>query len=432
MRLNRRQFLGGAATVAGAAALSGCGGGGSGGGNVLNVSACNHPWSNYIKDLLPEFEEEHDVKVQLNEFQADQLSTMYSTRLSANATDLDVMMYRPLQEGVQFMRNEWLLDLDASAAGDTAYDLADFQEAAMEVVKVDSAVYGIPIVTEREVLFYRKDLLDVAGISVPETMEDLEDAAEMLTDPASGVFGIAMRGQKAAAVTQFSGFLYSYGADFMTESGEASIDTPEAIAAYTMYGDLLRNYGPEGVESMSTEQINPLFQQGKIAMFIDAEVFWSELIREGTSTVAADQLGVAPLPAGPAGSKPYSVPSWALAVNAKTTKADLSWEFVKWATSPDMVLAAQQAGVSGARTSVWENPDSLTGIPEDFQETLRVSTENGVGYDRPRVVQVGRARDIVGEPLIAAIRGEDVTAAAQTAQANFAAFLEEDATATGE
>lgn len=432
MRLNRRQFFGGTAAMAGAAALSSCGGSGDSGGNALNVSVNNHPWVAFIKEFLPDFEEEHDVKIQMNEFQADQLSTMYSTRLSANATDLDVMMYRPLQEGVQFMRNEWLFDLNGKTEGDGDYDVSDFQEAAMEVVKVEDTLFGIPIVTEREVLFYRKDLFDAAGISAPETMEDLDTAAGALTDPASGVFGIAMRGQKASAVTQFSGFLYSFGGDFMTESGEASINTPEAIAAYTTYGDLLRNHGPEGIESMSTEQINPLFQQGKIAMFIDAEVFWSELIREGTSTVTEDQLGVAPLPAGPAGSKPYSVPSWALAVNAKSTKPDLSWEFVRWATSPDMVLAAQQAGVSGARTSVWENPESLTGIPEDFQETLRVSTENGVGYDRPRVVQVGRARDIVGEPLIAAIRGEDVAAAAQTAQDSFVAFLEEDATATGE
>ena len=69
-------------------------------------------------------------------------------------------------------------------------------------------------------------------------------------------------------------------------------------------------------------------------------------------------------------------------------------------------------------------------LPEDFAEALRVSTETGVGHDRPQVVQVARARDIVGGPIIASIQGGDVQEAADQAQADLEAFLVEDATAT--
>ncbi len=395
---------------------------------VLRVAVANHPWTDYIKERIPEFEEEHGVKVDLSSFQADQLSTMYNVRLNAQADDLDVMMYRPLQEALQFSRNGWLLELTDYAEGE--FNIDDFQESMMNTLRYEDGLYGVPIVTEREVLFYRKDLFAEAGLEAPATMEELEEAAAALHDPDSGLFGYGMRGMRSPAVTQFSGFLYSHGGDFITD-GEASVNTPEAVQAYETYGRLLREYGPVGVESMSTEQLNPLFQQGKLAMYIDAEVFWSELIKEGTSTIAEEDLGVAPLPAGPAGSHPYSVPSWGLGINKNSPNADMAWEFIDWAVSEEMVLDLQKAGVFGARNSVWENPESLSGIPEDFAETMRVSTENGIGHDRPLVVQVGRARDIVGGPLVVAIQGGDVQKAADEAQAELEKFLEEDATATG-
>lgn len=435
--MRRRTFLAGAA-IAGAAGMTACGndanngtdgGGSSNGGGTLSVTAANHPWTDYIKPRLGEFEEANNVKIELSAYQADQLSTMYNTRLQGQSRDLDVMMYRPLQEGVQFSRNGWLLDIGEQASQDD-YNIGDFQESMLGVGQYEGTQFGIPIVTEREVLFYRKDLFEEKGIAVPKTMEELEAAAAALHDPNGQPFGYAMRGLRSPAVTQFSGFLYSFGGDFITD-GKASLNTPEAVAAYDFYGKMLREYGPQGVESMSTEQINPLFQQGRVAMFIDAEVFWSELIREGASTITREQLGVAPLPEGPAGSKPYSVASWGLGINKNSQNQEMAWKFLAWATSPEMVLDLQKAGIFGARLSVWDNPDSLSDIPEDFAETLRVSTQNGVGYDRPLVVQVGRARDIAGGPIIASIQGQDVQAACDAAQTQMEEFLVADATATG-
>ena len=124
------------------------------------------------------------------------------------------------------------------------------------------------------------------------------------------------------------------------------------------------------------------------------------------------------------------MPSWGLAINANTETPDLAWEFVQWATSPEMVAEIQSGGVFGARESVWADPEVLKDLPQDYAEALQTSTENGVGHDRPLVVQVARARDIVGGPIIASIQGKDVQAAADQAQEEFEAFLAEDATAT--
>lgn len=179
---------------------------------------------------------------------------------------------------------------------------------------------------------------------------------------------------------------------------------------------------------MTTEQIVPLFQQGRIAMWVDSEVYFTSL-RDPKASSVVDQVGAAPLPAGPSGSKPYNVPSWGLTINAKTRNAEMAEKFVKWATSADMVSKLQGQGIFGARDSVWDNAELTKSLPTDFVTALTSSTKVGIGHDRPVVVQVGRARDIVGGPITVAIQGGDVQAAADQAQADFEKFLAEDATA---
>lgn len=57
---------------------------------------------------------------------------------------------------------------------------------------------------------------------------------------------------------------------------------------------------------------------------------------------------------------------------------------------------------------------------------MRTNAARGLGYDRPRVLQVGRARDIIGRPLVAAILGEPVRPVARDAHAEFTDFLVRD------
>ena len=49
-----------------------------------------------------------------------------------------------------------------------------------------------------------------------------------------------------------------------------------------------------------------------------------------------------------------------------------------------------------------------------------------MGYDRPVVIKVAQARDIVGNPVVVGIQGGDVAAALKEAHTQFNAFLEQD------
>jgi multiple sugar transport system substrate-binding protein len=52
--------------------------------------------------------------------------------------------------------------------------------------------------------------------------------------------------------------------------------------------------------------------------------------------------------------------------------------------------------------------------------------KNGVGHDRPLVVKVAEAREIVGQPIVDAITGKDATASADTANQKFQTFLDDE------
>ncbi len=393
-------------------------------GKELRLIMANHPWANAIQAMIPEFEKASGMSLRLESYFEDQLSQKLQIGLTSGTSQADAFMFRPLQEGKLFAKNGWLGDVSTFAQNEKDWNWSDFQEAARNTVTFDKVVYGIPIVTEREMVYYRKDLFDKAGLKPPATLDELRADAAKLTDPTNGIFGIVMRGQRSPAVTQFSSFLYSFGGTW-TKDGKSALDSPEALAAYKFYGDLLKSYGPPGTLNMSWPQALAIFQQGKAAIWIDADVFYSNVIDTTKSTVA-DKVGYAPFPAGPAGANNYNVTSWALGINANSPNKDAAWEFIKWATSAPVVMALQQKGVPGARASVWTSPDGLKGFPADYATVVQTQVKRGVGFDRPQVIKVGQARDIVGNPIVVAIQGGDVDAAVKDANQQFNAFLDQD------
>ena len=425
--LNRRGLLkaagAGAVLASTGLSLTGCGHSAGGPAGDLRIALANHVWTTAIRKRIGEFSELAGRRVLVSTMTADQLSSTYNVKLNASAPDVDVMMYRPLQEQLLFARNGWLADLTDRVSTQPGYDWADFQPATRERTTVQGKVFGVPVVTERPTLYYRRDL--VPDGRPPATLAELFETALRLHNPAAGLHGFVGRGQRAAAVSMFSSYLYSFGGAFTVDERSA-IAAPEAISAFDYYGRLLREAGPIGATNMSLEQITPIFAQGKAVYAIDADAVYRNFIDPATSLVG-ERTGFGAFPAGPAGSRPFNVPSWGLTINAFSERRDAAWEFIRWATSREMVLALQAEGVPGARLSAWRDQAALRKFPADLAASMLAGIQTGVGLDRPDVVQVGRARDIVGRPLVASILGQDVVAAARDASQQLDAFLVRDA-----
>lgn len=394
--------------------------------NVLNVTLANHVWTDIVREALPAFEAETGLTVNLTQLGEDQLSDQYNVKLNAGSNEIDVMMYRPLQEGKLFAKNGWLADLSTDVASSPTWDWSDFQSGPVESTTAAGKVVGVPIITEREVLYYRKDLLAAAGLEVPTTLKELEAAAKTIKDANPGTAGFVARTGVSAAVTQFSSFLHSEGGDWIGADGNAALNTPAFKSATELYGKLINEYGPANVSTdMSWPEAMAIFTQGGSAFYTEADSLYKNATDPAKSTVS-DTVGFAAFPAGADGSRPYNVPSWALGISADSKNSANAWKFIEYFTSKEKVLEIQKAGVPGPRTSVWADPAGVATYPADLAEAIKVSATNGVGFDRPLVVSVPQAREIVGLPIVTAITGGDLDAAISEAQGKLQSLLDDE------
>ncbi|MDR3334195.1 MAG: extracellular solute-binding protein, partial [Treponema sp.] len=189
----------------------------------IRVLLANHPYGELLKTAIPEFEASTGIKVQVESLQEAQLTQKLTTEFATNSSTVDVFMTRPLQEGLLFNKNGWYAPL-------AQYDFADYPSNSVDIGRKNGTAYIVPLVIEWQVLYYRKDLFDQAGLPVPTNFTELEAAAAALTR--DGVAGFGSRGAGAAAVTQLSSYVYNFGGRYL-DTGRAVFDRPEAVEAIT-------------------------------------------------------------------------------------------------------------------------------------------------------------------------------------------------------
>ena len=359
----------------------------------IRVLLANHPYGEVLKAAIPEFESSTGIKVNVESLQESQLTQKLTTEFATNSSSVDVFMTRPLQEGKLFYKNGWY----ESLAG---YNFSDYPKPAMSVATYGGSPYIVPLVTEWQVLYYLKDLFAAAGLKAPTTFDELEAAAKTLNS--DSVAGLASRGKGAAAVTQLSSYVYNYGGQYL-ENGVAVFDSEAAVDAIRFYGKMLGNYGPKGVTSMSWENIMPLFQAGKIAMWTDACVFYGQIVDPSKTNLTPEKVGIALFPVGPKTNSPYYVVSWGMAMANQSKKKDLARTFVDWATNKELATKGMLANITMARSSVWEDKVVLAKVNPGLVETRAFAAKNGNPFDRPVMSAVGQARDLIGEVIIESI-----------------------------
>lgn len=386
-------------------------------GEEVRFLANKHPWTAAIEEYVPQFEEETGIKVNLEILPEDQFRQKVLVELTTGAGTVDVFMSMPPQEGLKYHSAGWYEPLNdyLTNASITSpdYEPDDFLPGVMGAETIEGDIIGIPIMMENEVLYYRKDIFEEKGIEPPKTMDELEQTAAELTDKENDFYGFDARGKGAAAVTQFSTFLYNFGGEWLDENRNPIINQPEAVQAFEFYGKLLREYGPPGATNNHWYEASSILAQGKAAMYTDANSLFS-VVEDPESSTVVGKIGYAMMPEGPAGNHPY-VSVWGISMASSSQHKEASWCLMQWLTSKDIVKNAQMKGIPGGRRSVWADPDGASAFPADWVETFVASNEIAYPYDRPPVVAVSEVRDIIGKVIVTAIEGGDVQAAADQA-----------------
>lgn len=388
----------------------------------IRVLLANHPYGDLLRPEIPNFERETGIRVIIEQLQESQLTQKLTTEFATNSSSVDVFMTRPLNETLLFNKNSWYAPLNA-------YDFSDYPANTVDVGRKAGTPYVVPLVTEWQVLYYRKDLFEQAGLAVPTNFTELENAARVLNT--GGVAGFGSRGGAAAAVTQLSSYVYNYGGEYLHDN-VAVFDSPAAVEATRFYGRLLGNYGPQGVTSMSWEALMPVFQAGRLAMWTDASVFYGQIIDPTKTQIPAANVGVAKLPSGPRGDSPFIVASWGMGIANSTKDMDSAMKFLNWATSKEMALKGMAANITMARTSAWNDPSVAATVNPGLVETMRHASQNGYPYDRPFMTSVVKARDLIGEVIIESINSKGASTQLQALATRKAAEVNDLLKADGE
>ncbi len=398
-------------------------------GEKLRVAMATQTWSEFINKYIPEFKNLTGIDITYEILPEDQFRQKTTVEFAAGTSDVDAFLSMAAQEGIKYESAGWYVDIESllkdRTITDPNFDSKDFTQSGLGIARLSNGkLIGLPVYNEFGALFYNKELLDKAGIkSVPKTMGDVEKAAAAIHKPNDGIYGFVARGKGAAATSQFSPVMYSFGAGWVNASGKASLTDPKFLNAVQWYGNMLNKYGPPGTTSYSWPQAQDVFIQGKAGMWLDGSSFFANLVDPKQSRVA-DKTGITLSPQGPA-SRTTWVGGWHLSIYNGSKHKEAAWLFVQWALGKAMVLKTQLNNITTGRVSAWESPEykKANKYPE-LASTFLEAMKTGNPQWNPPVLNVSEARDAIGVVLVKAIEGGDFTSEATKANQKLQELLD--------
>lgn len=288
------------------------------------------------------------------------LRQQVTTDIATKGGQFDVMTIGTYEVPI-WAQQGWLVPLDDLGAD---YDIDDILPAIRGGLSVDGSLYAAPFYGESSMVMYRTDLMEAAGLEMPDapTWDFIAEAARAMTDKDNDVYGVCLRGK--AGWGENMAFLTatanSFGARWFDEEWNAQFDSPQWAETLNFYVDLMNDAGPPGASSNGFNENLTLFRNGQCGMWIDATVAASFVTNE-ESTVA-DSVGFALAPDNGLGKRGNWLWAWSLAVPAGTQQEEAAKKFVAWATSKDYLelVAANEGWANvppGTRTSLYENPE---------------------------------------------------------------------------
>lgn len=410
--LRTQRMIAGVAVVGLGLSLAACSAGGGeepsdGGPATINVILNGNAIGTNLAEMVDEFNEtnESGITVTTEVLAEQQMRDKQQLNLQSRSNAMDVYMTLPSREGPLFEDSGYYEPLDeyfASASESFAAD--DFGSASIGSMYVNDTLVAIPMNVEGPVMYYRTDLFEQAGVEVPETVEELMEVAATLEGTSDGSWvPVTLRGQADALAYTFGAFFHADGLEWTTD-GVPNFDDPRAVTAIDQYATLARDFGPDGVINYSFNESTNLFAAGGAAIELESSNLLPTIVNPDTSTVI-DVTGVAPMPGGEG-----AILSWGLAISPFSEHKDAAWEFVEWATSPEVQLEMAKLGIAPPRDSIFEDPEYQatldTPLLQQWRDTLLFVLSNGNPEVGPVGFQAPAMRKVIGDGVGSVILGQ--------------------------
>ena len=217
---------------------------------------------------------------------------------------------------------------------------ADHFPSIVESQTVDGKLVALPFFTDAPALYYRKDLLDKYGASVPETWAELTDTAKMVMDKereagSNDLWGFVWQGNAYEGLTcDALEWVKSFGGGQIVDpDGTITINNPQAVAALELATSWVGGISPTGVLSYSEEESRGVWQTGNAVFMRNWPYAYA--LSESLDSPVKGKVDVAPLPAGPDGSSAATLGGWNIAVSKYSPNPDAAKSLAMFMTSAD-------------------------------------------------------------------------------------------------
>ncbi len=254
----------------------------------------------------------------------------------------------------------------------------------------DDGTFAIPWFTEARAIYYRKDLLEKAGVD-PETafadwdafratLQKLKDSGAV---DGEKTYPFGSPGKQAFdLVHHVMPFVWDAGgAELNEEASSATIASPEAQEGVRFLADLLPEglYDPTALEKDGT-QVENSFKGGRLAVWIGGPWVLASVQREDDDAwapEARENIGVAPMPAGPNGDA-YTFVGGSNLMMMKTSKnKEAAWELMKFLSQDGTQTAyAELLGMFPARLE----PQEKAGQKDENYASFAKAIKDGRTY----------------------------------------------------
>jgi multiple sugar transport system substrate-binding protein len=196
----------------------------------------------------------------------------------------------------------------------------------------DKKLYLAPSSGNLDVIWYRKDWFQQAGLQPPTTWDELVDRATKLTDVNANRYGYTIRGG-AGSVFQLLSEAYAYsGTEKFFDGTESTVKAAGNADLVRKVADLYKKATPTADVNNNYTQMVAEFTGGSVAMMHHNLGSYGDV----TKALGTDKVGAIPLPVGPSGKRTVVPnPTDGFAVFKSTKNADAAWKFVEFLVSAE-------------------------------------------------------------------------------------------------
>lgn len=360
----------------------------------LNVQSIQDPFIDAVVDISPRFEALTGAKVTTEGYGYDPLHEKQILACSQRDSSYDVLFIDGIWIG-EFVE-AGCIDPVESRIAETDPDIIawdDYIASFAGQAEWDGQRQCLPIAGYWQMLHYRKDLFEQAGLAPPKTVEDVERAAEFFTDNPDfpGVYGFATNYQRGAPAGQgFFEWIYGFGGKPWESNYPGSPDayadqtplfnSPAGVELVEWFENMTQ-FGPPGVEQFAWDERANAFTQGKVAM-INAWSVRTPLFQDPNISKVVDRFDVAVFPPKAGNSPIAPVGGWIMCMNRFSENKAAAWDYMKWFASPEIHKDFVMMGGPSSRHSTMQDPEIRAAQP--WTDTLYASSKASFPDVRPR------------------------------------------------